>query len=54
MELLEARIPRYLGEPFRRTIKIRSSLLDTDAPVFGAAVSALARMEKYGRPDASR
>lgn len=48
MELLEERIPRYLGEPFRRTLKIRSSLLDTDAPIFGAAASALARMELRG------
>ncbi|MDR1875884.1 MAG: ROK family protein [Synergistaceae bacterium] len=46
MELLEARIPRYLGEPFRRTMQIRSSLLDTDAPIFGAAGLARARMER--------
>ena len=41
MELLEARIPRYLGEPFRQTLKIRPSELDTDAPIFGAAASVL-------------
>ena len=43
MELLEARIPRYLGEPFKQTLKIRSSELDTDAPIFGAAASALSQ-----------
>jgi glucokinase len=48
MDLLEARIPRYLGEPFRKTVRIRSSLLDTDAPIFGAAGLAWERMEKCG------
>jgi glucokinase len=43
MELLEARVPRYLGEPFRRTLKMRSSELDTDAPIFGAAACALSQ-----------
>jgi glucokinase len=43
MELLETRIPRYLGEPFKRTMNLCSSVLDTDAPIFGAAASALAR-----------
>ncbi len=52
MELLEERIPRYLGEPFRRTLKISSSLLDTDAPIFGAAASALARMKHCGKAGA--
>jgi glucokinase len=41
MELLESRVPRYLGEPFKQTLKIRSSELDTDAPIFGAAASVL-------------
>ena len=41
MKLLEARIPRYLGEPFKQTLKIRSSELDTDAPIFGAAATVL-------------
>ena len=41
MELLEARVPRYLGEPFKQTFKIRSSQLDTDAPIFGAVASVL-------------
>jgi glucokinase len=43
MELLEERVPKYLGEPFRPTLKIRASLLDTDAPVFGGAYCALNR-----------
>jgi glucokinase len=43
MKLLEARIPRYLGEAFRQTLDLRSSALDTDAPIFGGAASALAR-----------
>lgn len=45
MQLLKARIPPYLGEPFRETFRICSSTLDTDAPVFGAAASALQRMK---------
>jgi glucokinase len=40
MELLTERVPKYLGEPFRPTLKIRPSLLDTDAPIFGAASRA--------------
>jgi len=44
MELLEARVPRYLGEAFKRTMKIRSSELDTDAPIFGAAALTLSRL----------
>ena len=48
MELLESHVPRYLGEPFKRTFKLRSSFLDTDAPVFGAAASALARISESG------
>jgi glucokinase len=44
IELLKARVPRYLGEPFKQTLKICSSELDTDAPVFGAAASALSRV----------
>jgi len=47
MELLEARIPRYLGEPFRRTLKIRSSELDTDAPIFGAAASVIKKLSPF-------
>jgi glucokinase len=43
MELLGERVPKYLGEPFRPTLKIRPSLLDTDAPVFGGAFCALGR-----------
>jgi glucokinase len=43
MELLKNRIPRYLGEPFKQTLNLCSSTLDTDAPIFGAAASALAR-----------
>ena len=46
MELLKNRIPRYLGEPFRQTLNLRSSTLDTDAPLFGAAASALARRKE--------
>ena len=45
MDLLKARIPRYLGEPFKRTLNIQSSVLDTDAPIFGAASGADARMK---------
>jgi glucokinase len=45
MELLEARVPRYLGTPFRKTLSIRSSFLDTDAPIFGAAGLARAQVE---------
>ena len=45
IKLLEARIPRYLGEAFRLTLKIRSSELDTDAPIFGAAASVLSRLD---------
>ena len=45
MELLKARVPRYLGEPFIQTLKIRSSELDTDAPIFGAVASVLSRLE---------
>ena len=44
MELLETRIPRYLGEPFKQTLKIRSSELDTDAPIFGAAASVIKKL----------
>jgi glucokinase len=40
MELLEERVPKYLGEPFRPALKIRPSLLDTDAPIFGGAACA--------------
>ncbi|MDR3231183.1 MAG: ROK family protein [Synergistaceae bacterium] len=47
MELLEARVPRYLGGAFRKTLSIRLSLLDTDAPIFGAAGLARARMENF-------
>jgi glucokinase len=43
MELLSERVPKYLAEPFRPTLKIRPSLLDTDAPIFGAASRALDR-----------
>jgi len=43
IELLEAQIPRYLGEPFKQTLKICSSELDTDAPIFGAAASVLSK-----------
>jgi glucokinase len=46
MELLESRIFRYLGEPFKQTMNLRSSTLDTDAPILGAAVSALARQNR--------
>jgi glucokinase len=46
MELLEARIPRYMGEPFKKTLNLLSSVLDTDAPVFGAALSALNRRDR--------
>ena len=42
MELLTARVPRYLGEPFRRALNVRGSELDTDAPIFGGAACALA------------
>jgi glucokinase len=48
MELLEARVPKYLGEPFRPTFKIRASLLDTDAPIFGGAACALSRLDRRG------
>jgi glucokinase len=44
MELLEERVPKYLGEPFRPTLKILPSLLDTDAPIFGGAACALNRL----------
>lgn len=44
MELLKNHIPRYLGEPFKRTLKILPSELDTDAPIFGAAASVLSRL----------
>jgi glucokinase len=43
MELLEARVPRYLGEAFKQTLNLRSSALDTDAPIFGSAAVALTR-----------
>ena len=46
MELLEAKIPRYLGEPFKQTFKIRSSELDTDAPIFGAAASVIKKIKE--------
>ncbi|MDR2179100.1 MAG: ROK family protein [Synergistaceae bacterium] len=46
MELLEGRIYRYLGEPFKQTMNLCSSALDTDAPIFGAAASALARWSR--------
>ncbi|MDR1048153.1 MAG: ROK family protein, partial [Synergistaceae bacterium] len=45
MELLLARVPKYLAEPFRATLRVRSSALDTDAPVFGAAAAAIARAQ---------
>jgi len=48
MKLLEAKIPRYLGEPFRQTLKVCSSELDTDAPVFGAAVSVIKKLSLLG------
>ena len=48
MELLEKRVPKYLGAPFRPTLKIRQSLLDTDAPVFGGAACALSRLNRTG------
>lgn len=54
MELLEARVPRYLGEPFRRTFKLRPSLLDADAPIFGAVACVAARMKKIERSGDSR
>jgi glucokinase len=43
MEALEGRIPRYLGASFKLTLKIRSSVLGTDAPLFGGAACALLR-----------
>jgi glucokinase len=43
MELLLPRIPKYLAEPFRPTLRVCSSALDTDAPVFGGAAAALGR-----------
>jgi glucokinase len=46
MELLKTRVFRYLGEPFKQTMNLRSSTLDTDAPIFGAAASALARRNR--------
>ncbi|MDR1621738.1 MAG: ROK family protein [Synergistaceae bacterium] len=46
MELLKTRIFRYLGEPFKQTMNLCSSTLDTDAPIFGAAASALARRSR--------
>jgi glucokinase len=46
MELLKARVFRYLGEPFKQTMNLRSSALDTDAPIFGAAASALSRRDR--------
>ncbi|MDR2529874.1 MAG: ROK family protein [Synergistaceae bacterium] len=44
MELLTARVPRYLGEPFRRVLNVRGSELDTDAPIFGGAARALTHL----------
>jgi glucokinase len=49
MELLGERVLKYLGEPFRPTLKIRPSLLDTDAPVFGGAFRALSRLSRLQR-----
>jgi glucokinase len=49
MELLEKRIFRYLGEPFKQTMHLCSSTLDTDAPIFGAAASVLARKNPASR-----
>jgi glucokinase len=46
MELLGERVPKYLGEPFRPTLKLRRSLLDTDAPVFGGAACAVNRLKR--------
>jgi glucokinase len=46
MELLESRVPRYLGEPFRQALSLRPSALDTDAPIFGAASCALTRRNR--------
>jgi glucokinase len=43
MDLLKNRIFRYLGEPFKQTMNLCSSTLDTDAPILGAAFSALTR-----------
>lgn len=40
METLTPLVPRYLGEPFKKNLCIRSSSLDTDAPIFGAACLA--------------
>jgi glucokinase len=44
MELLLPRIPKYLAEPFRPTLRVQSSALDTDAPIFGGAAAALGRV----------
>ncbi|MDR1731949.1 MAG: ROK family protein [Synergistaceae bacterium] len=46
IDLLKARLSRYLGEAFRRVAVVRLSLLGTDAPVLGAAKVALERREK--------
>ncbi|MDR2174389.1 MAG: ROK family protein [Synergistaceae bacterium] len=46
MALLEERVPKYVGEPFRPTLKIRPSLLDTDAPIFGGACCALSLLSR--------
>jgi glucokinase len=52
MELLEARVPRYLGDAFKQTLNLRSSTLDTDAPIFGGAAVALTRQNWLARTDA--
>jgi glucokinase len=45
MELLNERIPKYLGEAFRESFRLCSSELDSDAPIFGVAATALERLE---------
>jgi glucokinase len=45
MELLEVRVFRYLGEVFKKYLKLRASVLDTDAPIFGSAAAALKAFE---------
>ncbi|GHV33830.1 ROK family protein [Synergistales bacterium] len=46
MENLSARIPKYLGLPFRESFRLLSSPLGTDAPIFGGAAVISAAIQE--------